>query len=93
IPSKTGDYQLPAIKIPWFNTKTNKMETATIPETTITVAAGASTPTVATPEATKPQQETTPIIQAPSESPTTNWLWVSLFLALGWLITLFYFSG
>jgi len=91
IPSKTGDYQLPAIKIPWFNTKTNKMETATIPETTITVAAGASTPTVATPEATKPQQETTPIIQAPSESPTTNWLWVSLFLALGWLITLFYF--
>ncbi|MFI3190691.1 hypothetical protein BCS42_09110 [Crenothrix sp. D3] len=91
IPSKTGDYKLPAIKIPWFNTKTNKMETATIPETTITVAAGASTPTIATPEATKPQQDATPIIQAPSESPTTNWLWVSLFLALGWLITLFYF--
>lgn len=91
IPSKTGDYKLPAIKIPWFNTKTNKMETATIPETTIIVAAGASTPTIATPEATKPQQETTPIIQAPSESPATNWLWVSLFLALGWLITLFYF--
>ncbi|MSP27867.1 MAG: protein BatD [Methylococcales bacterium] len=91
IPSKIGDYKLPAIKTPWFNTKTNKMETATIPETTITVAAGASTPTVTPPEATKPQQETAPIIPAPSESPTTNWLWVSLFLALGWLSTLFYF--
>jgi hypothetical protein len=92
IPSKTGSYTLPAIKIPWFNTQTKKMETATIPETTITVVGGAATPTVATPEATKPQQNaTTPIIQAPVAQQTSYWLWISLLLALGWLITLFYF--
>lgn len=92
IPSKTGEYKLPTIKIPWFNTKTNKMETATIPETTITVLAGAATP-ASTPSATViPQQNAvTPASQPLSEQQTSNWLWVSLFLALGWLITLFYF--
>jgi hypothetical protein len=92
IPSKTGSYTLPAIKIPWFNTQTKKMETATIPETTITVVGGAATPAVSTTEATKPQQNTaTPIIQAPVAQQASYWLWVSLLLALGWLITLFYF--
>jgi len=93
IPSKTGSYTLPTIKIPWFNTQTKKMETATIPETTITVVGGAAaTPAVSTPEATKPQQNAaTPIIQAPVVQQASYWLWVSLFLALGWLITLFYF--
>jgi|WetSurSiteA1Bulk_404760.scaffolds.fasta_scaffold00268_2 hypothetical protein len=92
IPSKTGSYTLPAIKIPWFNTQTKKMEIATIPETTITVAAGASTPTVSANPTTTPQPSTaTPIIQTPTEPQTSNWLWVSLFLALGWLVTVFYF--
>jgi hypothetical protein len=93
IPSKTGSYTLPAVKIPWFNTQTKKMETATIPETTLSVVGGAATtPATATPEASKPPAETTPIIQAPATAqPISNWLWVSLFLALGWLVTLFYF--
>ncbi len=92
IPSKTGDYVLPAIKIPWFNTQNKKMEIATIPETTITVAAGAATPAVSTTTITKPQQDAgTPIIQTPSEPQTSNWLWVSACLALGWLVTVFYF--
>jgi hypothetical protein len=92
IASKTDSYTLPAIKIPWFNTQTKKMETATIPETTITVVGGAATPVVSTPEATKPPQNTaTPIIQAPVVQQASYWLWVSLFLALGWLVTVFYF--
>jgi hypothetical protein len=93
IPSKTGNYTLPAVKIPWFNTQTKKIETATIPETTISVVGGAATTTTAvTPEASTPPAQTTPIIQAPAaEQPTSNWLWVSLLLALGWLVTLFYF--
>jgi len=95
IPSKTGNYTLPAVKIPWFNTQTKKIETATIPETTLSVVGGAATtptPATATPEASTPPAQTTPIIQAPAaEQPTSNWLWVSLLLALGWLVTLFYF--
>ena len=95
IPSKTGNYTLPAVKIPWFNTQTKKIETATIPETTISVvggAAAATTPTPAPTEASTPTAESAPIIQAPAtEQPTSNWVWVSLLLALGWLVTLFYF--
>jgi len=95
IPSKTGNYTLPAVKIPWFNTQTKKMETASIPETTISVVGGAATApatATATPEASTPPAQSTPIIQAPAaEQPTSNWLWVSLLLALGWLVTLFYF--
>jgi len=95
IPSKTGNYTLPAVKIPWFNTQTKKMETASIPETTISVVGGAATApatATATPEASTQTAQSTPIIQAPAaEQPTSNWLWVSLLLALGWLVTLFYF--
>ncbi len=103
MPSKAGSYTLPAIKIPWFNTQTNKMEVAKIPETTITVMAGegvAATPAPApfapTPSqtpASKPITDVAPVVQTVSttESTTPIWLWVSLFLAFGWLITLFYF--
>ena len=101
MPSKAGSYTLPAIKIPWFNTQTNKMEVAKIPETTITVMAGegvAATPAPFAPTpsqapASKPITDVAPVVQTVSttESTTPIWLWVSLFLAFGWLITLFYF--
>lgn len=92
IPSKAGSYTLPAIEIPWFNTQTNKMEVASIPETTINVLAGAETPTTSPDTENKAQQQTaSSTVQTTNEQTTSNWLWVSLFLALGWLITVFYF--
>ncbi len=92
IPSKTGTYTLPAIEIPWFNTLTNKMEVANIPETTISVLAGAETPAASnTDVSSQTQQQAEPAVQLATEQSTYNWLWVSLFLALGWLITVFYF--
>lgn len=94
IPSKAGSYTLPAINIPWFNTQTNRMEVAKIPETTINVLPGAESPAVAPKTESKVSQQTTspePVLQIATEQPTSNWLWVSLFLALGWLITVFYF--
>lgn len=93
IPSKAGSYTLAAINIPWFNTQTNKMEVASIPETTINVLAGAETPTVSsdTTESKPQQQAANSAVQIITEQATSNWLWVSLFLALGWLITVFYF--
>jgi hypothetical protein len=92
IPSKAGSYTLPAIEIPWFNTLTNKMEVAHIPETTINVLAGAETPAASnTDVSSQTQQQAAPAVQLATEQSTSNWLWVSLFLALGWLITVFYF--
>ena len=93
IPSKAGSYKLPAIEVHWFNTQSQKMEIARIPETTITAAAVAGTQsapqTPAVPAVEQPQKiEATPIIQTQSNN---IWLWVSVFLALGWLATLIYF--
>ena len=41
IPTRAGDYVMPAIKIPWWNTATDKMEFAELPERTIHVKATA----------------------------------------------------
>ncbi|MGZ8159102.1 MAG: BatD family protein [Methylobacter sp.] len=92
IPSKAGFYKLPAIEIPWFNSQSQKMEIAKIPETTITaVEAAGIQPDIAAPVAPAVQQpqkiETTPIAQPQQQN---VWLWVSVFLASGWLATLVY---
>lgn len=96
IPSKAGFYKLPAIEIPWFNSQSQKMEIAKIPETTITALEAAGIlPDMAVPvaPATAQQQQkveqATPIINQPQQQ--NIWLWVSVFLGLGWLATLIYF--
>ncbi len=92
IPSKSGSYTLPAIEIPWFNTKSQKMELAKIPETTLSTVAVASKSEVinpiVTPEVPK-NTETSLVIESPKK--TNIWLWVSLLLAVGWLITVIVF--
>lgn len=42
IPSRTGTYTLPEVNIPWWNTVTNKMEYATLPERQIDVVAAST---------------------------------------------------
>lgn len=37
LPQKPGTYTLPEIKLPWFNTKMNRISVATLPKRTITV--------------------------------------------------------
>ncbi len=96
IPSKAGRYTLPAIEIPWFNTQSQKMEIAKIPETTITAIAAAGSQSApaapVTPVAPTTVEarkiETVPTAQAPQQ---TIWLWISAFLASAWLMTLVYF--
>jgi len=93
IPSKAGFYKLPAIEIPWFNSQSQKMEVAKIPETTITALEAAGTlPDMTAPVAPLPVQqpqkiETTPIAQPQQQN---VWLWISVFLGVGWLATLAY---
>lgn len=44
IPTEAGDYILPAIKVPWWNTEEDKMEVAELPERTIHVAISTQAP-------------------------------------------------
>lgn len=96
MPSKAGTYQLPAIEIPWFNTQTQKMVMAKIPETTLTVTAAVVSQPPPAPVSTPPASTTKPLEsiatnQAQTPMQSANWMWISLFLAIGWLITVVYF--
>ncbi|HHO59950.1 MAG TPA: protein BatD [Thiotrichales bacterium] len=96
IPTRPGRYTLPAIKLPWWNTRTNRAEVATLPATTLVVTGAAPTPaqtpapaagvadTVTTSTATMPPA---PVVVHEDSS---RWKIVSLTLALGWLATLVY---
>ncbi|WP_036277630.1 BatD family protein [Methylomonas sp. 11b] len=95
IPSKPGEYSLPALDIVWFNTKTQKMETAHLPSVKLTALAGATDAHVPAPPATStaPQEPaTSPVTTSPitvtSSSDTRIWQAVSATLALGWLLTI-----
>jgi hypothetical protein len=91
IPSKPGFYKLPAIEIPWFNTASQKMEVAKIPETTITAveALGALPDSVAPAEQQQKAEQPAPIVSQPQHQDI--WFWLSLFFGCGWLATLAYF--
>lgn len=96
IPSKEGSYKLPAIEVPWFNTKTQQMEVARIPETTIHAVAAAGTQAAApvpakTPVEAAPKPETAEPAPVGQTQQSNIWLGVSGFLAVGWLATLVYF--
>lgn len=88
IPSRTGDYILPAIEIPWFNTQTQQIEVAHIPE--VSIKATAATGTSAT---ASPTTETQISMEQPVQQSENNpfWMWLSLLLATGWILTVLFF--
>lgn len=95
IPSKPGRYVLPAVNVPWFNTKTQQMAVATLPETVLTVTGPVNVdmqPTPVAPAATPAdvQASPTPSANAPAAVAANYWPWLSAGLALGWLATLGY---
>jgi hypothetical protein len=95
IPSRPGEYSLPALDIAWFNTKTQKMETALLPSVKLRASASAEDTQASAPPATttamqEPQnsQVSASPISVTSSSDTRFWQAVSATLALAWLLTL-----
>ncbi|MDD5215283.1 MAG: BatD family protein [Methylococcales bacterium] len=97
IPAKVGNYTLPAIQISWFNTRTQKIEIATLPEMNLMVAGTENTPQAQTPATTQAVEEKqilitpTPVIQRPileTSKSTFIWQTIAIFSTFGWLITL-----
>ena len=93
VPVRSGTYQVPEIRIPWWNTQTEQLEYAVLPEREINVAAAEITDLT-----TEPVLPATPIDIAatPLTNPTRHWLggpiWpmVSAISTLGWILTLLY---
>ena len=96
IPSKAGSYTIPAIEIPWFNTETQTMEVARIAEKTVKAAANLATQTgnakSVAPDpivlADDDYKKSAPMVVKTVENPF--WMWLSIILATGWLVTILY---
>ena len=94
IPTRPASFTLPAIELPWWNTKTGKLEIARLPQKTITVAGAASTPNKVLPSSsTTPSSTETSDLRLPTSDSkdSSGWMWFSLLLASGWLFTTVYF--
>ncbi|OAI24451.1 MULTISPECIES: BatD family protein [Methylomonas] len=91
IPSKPGRYTLPPLEIPWFNTRTGKIESARLPAATIIAEAGAgeTAPTGSQPQtsadATMPMMRVETVVASDSE--LRFWRAATVVCALGWLAT------
>jgi hypothetical protein len=88
VASRAGEFILPEITIPWWNTVTNKYQTASIASQTITILPNADIPTFNAQQPTVSQQDGTASASETktlivSESSPLQWL----FLAL-WLLTI-----
>jgi len=99
IPSTIGNFELPAIVIPWFNTQTQQMEKAQLPAITILAIAAEQDPTLVTSSndnnigndtVTKIQSPQKPALEKNKSTSATNtfWIWSTFAFALAWLITL-----
>jgi hypothetical protein len=86
IPGAAGRYLVPEIKLPWWNLRTGKMAVATIPAREIFVDAAAAAIVVEPPVAVA--QTTAPVPASAQANPF--WLWLSLVLASGWILSALY---
>ncbi len=97
IPTQPGKFTLPAIEIPWWNIQTNQQEIARLParEITVTGAATGTAPTAPAPQstpATEPQVDENISDNAPTTATPASqqqiWPWVTLAIAIAWILTL-----
>lgn len=88
VASHAGEYQLPDITIPWWNTVTNKAELATIAGQKITILANPDVAQTLVPST--PDSQVNKLPMAPTSSPIIvekSAIWPWIFLPL-WLLTL-----
>jgi hypothetical protein len=90
VASKSGEYQLPEINIPWWNTVTNRYQVATIAAQTITVLPNPDleiAPVITSNEQTKAITPAETIIV--TKASWLQWLFLALWLltALAWFIS------
>ncbi len=88
VASQAGEYQLPEISIPWWNTVTNKAEMAKIPSQKVTIIPNPELAQVPVTNVDRKQAEDlTPTAATKTIVVEKNSLWPWIFLPL-WLLTL-----
>ncbi|MCP5197082.1 MAG: protein BatD [Gammaproteobacteria bacterium] len=103
VPTHPGDFLLPEIRIPWWDTQTNQMREAVAPARKMTVT-GAPTPAqpgltqAPMTDAKHPQKQEPPPsveketsalpVSLPSMATPAYWPWIALALLLAWIATL-----
>ena len=89
IPGSAGVYRVPEVSINWWNRATGRLETATLPARELMVAPGVeAAPTAMLPPPTAAVPQSAPL--AITTGASRFWVWLSLFLACGWLVTAVY---
>ena len=86
IPTSEGDFALPKVEIPWWNTETDSLEVAVLPARLMQVDGSAQAPHQDL-GPKQPSMQTESTAQPNVERAPQPWSWVSLGLALGWLLT------
>ena len=95
IANKPGEFTIPALAINWFNTKTQKIEIARLPEAKVTVLAAEGATQLAPAAVSKQLPETAAenlaVVTQTSPSEILFWQTFSGFLAIGWLLNIIWF--
>ena len=101
IPMQDGSFKVPGVEIPWWNTKTDKLELARVPEAVLEVLPSPQTAT--TPPPAEEELDLSGLAPKPSEPaanpaasstaqplpPTSDpWFWATWLCAAGWLATI-----
>lgn len=94
--TRAGSYEIPGIKLPWWNTKLDRAEVASLAPRRLLVIAGtaanqapAPAPSPSPTPLPSPEEKIPPPAVVPPQSLGANpWFWVSLGLGCGWIGTL-----
>ncbi len=102
IPARPGEYTLPEVSLPWWNTNTQTLEYAVLPERRVQVAAAAPDAAIGTPDLpalgidaqVQGQAEAEPgktaAVETAASPDISTWQWLTCILAVAWIITLVY---
>jgi hypothetical protein len=89
IANRPGHYDLPAVKLSWWDTTHNAQREITLPARSIDVTGSAISANATSPQANSNSNSTNPNnINATTKISTFPWLWISLALFGLWIITL-----
>ena len=102
IPARAGEYTLAEISLPWWNTKTQTMEYAVLPERRVQVTTVVPEAAIGTPDLpafgmdteglvqTVPEVTETAAVEDTASPGASIWQWLTCILAVTWVITLIY---